>query len=360
MMKRFLTLILLFCFGLFLPFGCTTNQSNTPPNSLTANVLNLYNWSTYIDPEVIKAFEQKYQVKVNYDTYDSAESLYAKLKAGNPGYDVAFPPDYMVETMIKEQMLEELNSANIPNIKNIEPKFINPSYDPGNKYSIPYQWITLGIGYNLKKTGEEIKSWSALFDPKYKGKVSLLDDSRHTMGAVLIYLGYSPNTKNPEEIKQARDFLIKNKDNIAAFAPDTGQQLLNQGEVNLTMEYSGDIFQLMAENPDLRYVIPKEGSIIGIDNMVIPKGAPNKPLAETFINFVLEPENSAKISNFIDYGSPNKVAIDQKLIEAENLKNPGIYPPREIFEKLQPIQDVGEANLLYDEAWTEVKVGVGK
>ncbi len=309
---------------------------------------------------MIKDFEKKYQVKVNYDTYDSAESLYAKLKAGNPGYDVAFPPDYMVETMIKEQMLEKLNTANIPNLKNIEPKFINPPYDPGNQYSIPYQWITLGIGYNLKKTGEEINSWSALIDPKYKGKVSLLDDSRHTMGAVLIYLGYNPNTKNPEEIKQARDFLIKNKDNIAAFAPDTGQQLLNQGEVNLTMEYSGDIFQVMAENPDLRYVIPKEGSIIGIDNMVIPKGAPNQQLAETFINFVLEPENSAKISNFIDYGSPNKVAIDQKLIEAENLKNPGIYPPREIFEKLQPIQDVGEANLLYDEAWTEVKVGVGK
>jgi spermidine/putrescine transport system substrate-binding protein len=358
-MKRILTLILLFCLGVFLPFGCTANQSSTPPTAPTANVLNIYNWSTYIDPEVLKAFEQKYQVKVNYDTYDSAESLYAKLKAGNPGYDVAFPPDYMVKIMVKEQMLEELDPANIANIKNIEPKFLNPPYDPGNKYSIPYQWITLGIGYNIKKTGEEINSWSALIDPKYKGKVALLDDMRHTMGAVLIYLGYSPNTKNPEEIKQAQDFLIKNKDNIAAFAPDTGQQLLNQGEVNLTMEYSGDIFQVMKENPDLRYVIPKEGSIIGMDNMVIPKGAPNKKLAETFINFILEPENSAKISNFIDYASPNKVAIDQKLIDAENLKNPGIYPPPEIFEKLQYLQDVGEATQLYDQAWTEVKAGVG-
>ncbi|MCF3608145.1 spermidine/putrescine ABC transporter substrate-binding protein [Planktothrix agardhii 1033] len=310
-MKRILTLILLFCLGVFLPFGCTANQSSTPPTAPTANVLNIYNWSTYIDPEVLKAFEQKYQVKVNYDTYDSAESLYAKLKAGNPGYDVAFPPDYMVKIMVKEQMLEELDPANIANIKNIEPKFLNPPYDPGNKYSIPYQWITLGIGYN------------------------------------------------PEQIKKAQDFLIKNKDNIAAFAPDTGQQLLNQGEVNLTMEYSGDIFQVMAENPDLRYVIPKEGSIIGMDNMVIPKGAPNKKLAETFINFILEPENSAKISNFIDYASPNKVAIDQKLIDAENLKNPGIYPPPEIFDKLQYLQDLGEATQLYDQAWTEIKAGVG-
>lgn len=358
-MKRIFTLILLFILGVVLPFGCTASNPNNPQttNTAAANTLNLYNWSTYIDPAVIQNFEKQYNIKVNYDTYDSGESLYAKLKAGNPGYDVAFPPEYMVKIMVAEKMLTELDITTIPNFKNIEPKFLNPPYDPDNKYSIPYQWITLGIGYNIKKTGEEIKSWSALIDPKYKGKVSLLDDMRHTMGGILMYLGYSPNTQNPEEINKARDFLIQHKDNITAFVPDTGQQLLNQGEVDLTIEYSGDIFQVMAENPDLRYVIPQEGSIIGMDNMVIPKGAPHQELAKTFINFVLEPENSAQISNFINYASPNKVAIDQKLIKAENLNNPAIYPPPEIFAKLQYLEDVGEATKLYDEAWTEVKVG---
>lgn len=359
--KRLFQFLGLFIFGIILAVGCTTSRPDASSSSQnTANTLNVYNWSTYIDPEVVAQFEKEFNVKVNYDTYDSSEALYAKLQPGNPGYDVAFPADYMVKILIDEQLLEPLNLSQIPNVKNIEPKFLNPPYDPNNQYSVPYQWATLGLGYNLKKTGEEITSWEALFDPKYKGRVAWLDDMRHTMGAVLLYLGYDPNTTNKEEIQKARDFVIQHKDNITAFVPDTGQQLLSQGEVDITMEYSGDIFQIMEENPDIRYVIPKEGTIIGMDNMVIPKGAPHPELATQFINFVLIPENSAKISNFINYGSPNKTAIDEKLIKEENLKNPAIYPPPEVFAKLQYLKDVGEATVVYDEAWTEAKLGVGK
>jgi len=360
MMKRLLTLILLFLIGAILPFGCATGSPDgSQAGNGGDNVLNLYNWSTYIDPDAIAQFEQQYDVKVNYDTYDSNESLYAKLQAGNPGYDVIFPSDYMVKIMIDQGMLEPVDLSKITNISNIEPQFLNPPYDPENQYSVPYQWVTLGIGYNVDETGAEIDSWQQLFDPKFKGKIALLDDMRHAMGAVLMYLGYDPNTTDPEEIAAARDFIIENRANIAAFVPDTGQTLLNQGEVTLAMEYSGDIFQVMAENPKLRYSIPKEGTIIGMDNMAIPKGAPHPDTAIQFINFILQPEIGAKISNFINYGSPNKTAIAQKLIKPENLSNPAIYPPPEVFAKLQYLQDVKEATILYDEAWTEVKLAAG-
>ncbi|EAW39211.1 PotD/PotF family extracellular solute-binding protein [Lyngbya sp. PCC 8106] len=359
-MKRLLTFILLFLISVLLPIGCTVSNSNLSQSGQTGdNILNIYNWSTYIAPEVLTQFEDEYNVKINYDTYDSNESLYAKLKPGNPGYDIAFPADYMVKVMIAENLLEKVDKNNISNLNNIDEKFLNPPYDPQNQYSIPYQWLTMGIGYNIKVTQAEINSWAALFDPKFAGKAALLDDMRHTFGAVLIYLGYNPNTTNPEEIEKAKEFLIKNQKNIKAFVPDTGQNLLNQGEIDLTMEYSGDLFQVMAENPDLRYVIPQEGTLVAIDSMVIPKNAPHKQLAEQFINFILEPEIGAKVSNFINYASPNKIAIQEKLIKAENLENPGIYPSPEVFAKLQYLEDVGEATILYDEAWNEVKLNFG-
>jgi spermidine/putrescine transport system substrate-binding protein len=362
-MKRLLVFLLLFMISALLPLGCTGSRPDaTAPqtNSGQANELSVYNWSSYIDPDAIAQFEKQFGVQVKYDTYESNEDLYAKLKPGNPGYDIVFPSDYMVTTMGKENLLEELNPQNIPNIKNIDETFLNPPFDPGNKYSLPYQWGTMGIGYNIKKTGGEIDGWGAMFNPKFKGRVGLLDDMRNTMAAVLIYQGYDPNTTNPDEINKARDFLIEHKDEITAFAPDTGQLLLAQGEVDLTLEWSGDIFQVMEENPDLRYVIPKEGTTVWTDNMAIAKGAPHKELAEKFINFILDPEVGAKISNFIRYATPNKAARDKGLIKQEDLKNPSIYPTPDIFTRLKYIKDIGEATALYDEAWTEAKVGVGK
>lgn len=355
-MKKIITFLLLFTIAIIIPIGCS-NNSNT---SETNNVLSIYNWSTYIAPEVITQFENKFNVKIKYDTYESNEDLYAKIKPGNPGYDIAFPADYMVRIMASEELLEELNKDNIPNLKNLTPKFLNPPYDPENKYSIAYQWGTMGIGYNIKATDGEINSWSTMFDSKFQGRVALLDDMRSSFSIALISLGYDPNTTNPKEITEARDFLIKNKGAIAAFAPDTGQNLLDQGEVDLTCEWSGDIFQVMKENSDLRYAIPKEGSILLTDNMVVLKGTKNKELAEKFINFILEPEIGAKISNFIKYATPNQAAKDQGLIEGTDLNNPAIYPPPELFAKLHYIQDLGQATVLYDQAWTEVKLGVSK
>lgn len=359
-MKRLITFFLLFIISVLLPIGCAGSNSTAPSPSSSQTVLSLYNYSTYTAPETIAQFEKQFGVKIKEDNYESSDALYAKLQSGNPGYDVIFPADYMVKIMASKNMLEPLKLANIPNRTNLDPKFVNQAFDPGNQYSMPYQWGTMGIGYNTKKVQQEIKSWSVMFDPKFNGKTAWPDDGRYTLAGALIYLGFDPNTTKAEEINKARDLIVKSKDKIAAFTGDTGQNLLAQGEVSATVEWSGDVFQVMSENPDLRYAIPQEGSIIFTDNMAIPKGAPHKELAEKFINFILEPEVGAKVSNFIHFGSPNKVARERGLIDKKDLENPQIYPPAAVFEKLKFIQDVGSATTLYDKAWTEVKAAMGK
>lgn len=354
MMKRFF-------FGtfLFIMAFCWTlaSQEITPAKDTT---LNLYNWSTYINPEIIKEFEQKFGVKVQYDTYESSEALYAKLKPGNPGYDVIFPSDYTVSLMSKENMLEEINQANIPNRQHLDKKFLNAPFDPQNKYSMPYLWGTMGIGYNVKKTGQPLDSWQSVFNPKFNDQVALVDELRTMLGGILIYLGYDANTTKPEEINKAKDFLIKNKNVIAAFAGDNGQDLLNRGDVAIAIEWSGDILQIMKENPDIRYAIPKEGSVVWVDNMAIPTNAPHRELAEKFINFMLTPEIAAKNANFVKYATPNKTALEKNLINPELKKNETLYPKPEVYNKLTYVKDVGEASKLYDETWTELKLEVGK
>ncbi|NES97867.1 MAG: spermidine/putrescine ABC transporter substrate-binding protein, partial [Desertifilum sp. SIO1I2] len=196
--------------------------------------------------------------------------------------------------------------------------------------------------------------------PQYAGRTAWLDANRYTLGAILIYLGFDPNTTNLDEINQARDWIIQHKAAIAAFAPDTGEILLDRGDVDLTFEWSGDLFQVMNHNPNLRYVIPKEGTIIWTDNIAIPKNCHHPTLAHKFINFVLKPEVGAQISNFTHYGTPNKSAIARGLINSQDLENPGIYPPPEVFSRLKYIKDVGEATVLYEQAWAEVRAGISR
>lgn len=350
-MKRWFSLLALLLAVAVWPISWQQLQAQ----QVAVTELNIYNWDTYIDLDVLKEFEQQYHTKINYSNYGSNEEMYAKLKAGNPGYDLIFPTDYMVEVMAKAGMLTEIELQNIANLKHVDTNFLDPEYDPANRYSLPYQWGTLGIGYNLEVTGKEIDSWDAMFMPQYAGKIAWMDDTRYTIGVVLMFLGKDPNTQKINEINQARDFLIQQKSTIAAFAPDTGQALLNQGEVDLAFEWNGDIQQVMKENPDLRYAIPKEGSIIWIDNMAIPRDAPHRAMAEKFINFMLEPRIAARVSNFTQYGSPNQTARDTELINQADLNNPGIYPSNEIFPKLKALKDVGEAAPLYKAAWSAIK-----
>ncbi|HMR65481.1 MAG TPA: spermidine/putrescine ABC transporter substrate-binding protein [Anaerolineae bacterium] len=317
-------------------------------------ILNIYNWDTYIDPIIVSNFEEKFKVKINYETYGSNEEMLAVIQA-NPGqYDLIVPTDYMVAQMRREDLLLPLTKANVPNLDNIDPLFLSPAFDPGNRYCVPYQWGTQGIGYNLKATGREIQGLADLFDPAFAGRVALLDDSRASLGAILLYLGYSPNTTNHVEIAEAADFLKNQKDQIAAYLPDTGQDALAAGQVDLTLEYSGDMFQVMADHPDLRYVIPAEGSIIWTDNMCIPAGAPHQALAEKFINYILEPEVGAMLSNFVQYATPNHVALP--LLNPDDRNNPALYPlAASVREKLFFVEDLGPTDeSLYTQAWAEI------
>ncbi len=345
-----LTLALLVACG-----GGATTGGDTGSGSGEVQELNVYNWSTYIAPEIIPAFEEQYNVKVNYDIFADNDELLAKIQPGNPGYDIIVPTDYMVEIMRQQELLLPLDKSKIANFGNIDDPFIDPPYDPGNDYCVPYQWGTTGLGYNVEKTGRELDSWDVMYNHEFAGRISWLTDSRGVMGITLLYLGYDPNTTNPAEIDEALQLLLDTKSDVVAFAPDTGQILLQQGEVDIAYEYSGDIFQIMEDDENIRYVIPKEGTVIWTDNMCIPVGAPHVDLAHEFISFIMDAQIGADLANYTAYGTPNKASLS--LIDPEYRDNPGIYPSDETKAKLFFIRSLGEADALYDEAWTKLGAG---
>lgn len=332
----------------------------TCPEGFEGQTLSVFNWSTYIADDTVANFEAACGVTVQYDVYDSNESLLARLRQGNPGYDIAVPTDSYVAIMAEEGLLEPLNLDNIPNVANVSAELLDPSYDPGNQYSLPYQWGTVGIGYNVSKVGEEVTSWQQLWD--YQGPVAWLEDTRAMMGIALNILGFDPNTSSTAEIEQARDFLVQNGSNVVSIATDDGQALLERAEVDMVIEYSGDIFQIIAdcECEDFAFALPVEGSQAWVDNMVIPAGAPNHALAEVWMDYILDPTVSAEIANYTAYATPNQVSIDAGLIDEEYLSSPIIYPNEETRATLFTITAVPEAEIYYNNAWDELKVLLGR
>ncbi len=347
------------------------------PDGFQGQTLNVLNWTTYISPEddpetafnenLLQNFEQLCGVTVQYDEgLESTEFAIALLRRGNPGYDIAVPSDYGVSTLAAEGLLEPLDHANMPNVvANLSPSFAGLWYDPENTYSFPYMWGTIAIGYDRAKVGADVTSWNDLFT--YAGPVAWLEDRRNVIGVALTLLGFDPNTENPDEINQARDFLIANSANVVSIAQDDGQELLARGDVDMTIEYNGDIFQKATEceeNPDCTadfvYTIPEEGAPRWVDNLVIPVGAPNKALAEVFIDYLYDPQVAAVNANYIQYGSPNQAAIDQGLIDQSLLDNPGIYPPPEVEARLFEPYDLPDSQILYDDAWEEVKLAISR
>jgi spermidine/putrescine transport system substrate-binding protein len=332
----------------------------TCPEAVRGGTLNVYNWSTYVAPDTISNFEVLCEATVVYDIYDGNESLLARLRQGNPGYDIAVPTDYAVAIMITEGLVEPLDFANIPNFANVSTNLKNPPSDPESRYSVPYQWGTIGIGYNTTTVTEAPTSWNDMFT--FEGNVAWLEDTRGVMGIALIMLGFDPNTTDAAEIEQARDFLATRGTNVRYIAGDDGQALLERGEVDMTIEYNGDIFQLIdsCECDTYAYVVPNEGSQIWVDNLVIPVDAPNKALAEAFIDYILAPRVGADLSNFTAYASPNQAAIDQALIEADLLSNTAIYPPAETLSNLFFINEVpADVAALYNDAWDQIKIMIG-
>lgn len=315
--------------------------------------LNVYNWGDYIDPEVLKGFEDEYGIKVNYEEYSTNEEMLAKIQAGGTSYDVIFPSEYMIESMAKQKLLQEVDYANVDNFKNIGEQYKNHAYDPNNKFSVPYAWGTMGIVYNKTKVKEPVDSWNALWNSKYKGQILMIDSPRDTIGITLKKLGYSLNTKNPDELKKAEDELIKQKPLVKSYEVDTYKDQMIAEEASMSLAWSMDAMLLIRENPNLAYAIPKEGTNLWFDSMAIPVTSKHKKEAELFINYMLRPEVAMKNAEYIKISTPNVEAM--KLLPEEVRTNKYLYPDGDVFKNGEVFTDLGEFTKEYDRMWTEIK-----
>jgi spermidine/putrescine transport system substrate-binding protein len=341
--------------------GTAAAQSSwTCPDGFAGQTLSVYNWTTYIAENTIADFEAACGVRVIYDTYPTDGDMLARMRQGNPGYDVVVPSDVIVPLMLEEGLAVPLDHGRLPNLANVAPTFLDLDFDPGNAYSVPYQWGTIGIGYDVEAVGTEITSWRQMFE--YDGPVSWLEDVRPMFGVVLSMLGHDPNTGDPELIAEAKDYLIANGGNVVYINQDDGQEILLRGEAHIVVEYSGDIFQIIDECDCDRYayVIPEEGANFWVDNLVIPTGASNPDLAHVFLDYLMDPQVAADIANYTAYGSPNRAAIQAGLIDAELLDDPGVYPGAETEARLFRVVQDAELEQLYNDAWDEVKIFVGR
>ncbi len=317
--------------------------------------LNVYNVGEYIDPEVIKMFEKEFNCKVNYELYDSNETMYQKIKAGGTQYDVAFPSDYMIEKMEKEGLLLPLDYTKIPNFKYISDEYKNLPYDPENLYTVPYFWGTVGILYDKTVVQEPVDSWSVLWDEKYKGNIFMYDSQRDSLMVALKLLGYSMNTQNIDELEQAKNLLIEQSPLVYAYVTDTVINSMIQGDAALAVVYSGDATYIMDENENMEYVIPKEGSNIWVDSMVIPSTAQNVDLAHEFINFMQRPEIALMNTEYVMYSTPNTEVLEM-VSEEEWTQNEAYSPSPELLDSLpmETFRDPGEFIKEYDNIWTQV------
>ena len=335
--------------------------------------LNLYNWTEYIpldalaeDAEVkdlVAGFEDEYGVNVVLTEYDSNETMLAQIDAG-VGYDVVVPSDYMVSIMRGADLLVQLNPDTVPNMVNIANLFSNPPYDPENQYSAPYQWGTTGIGYRYDAIDDTNGiSWGVIFDPEMSaanaGFLSLLDDERETMGSALKYLGYSLNTTSEAEVDEAADLIKATKDRLAAFNSAGYWDLLITGEVVVAQGWNGDFLAAYdgVEDYDayevFGYAIPIEGSAAWVDTMAIPTTAEHPCTAQSFINYMLDAENGAELTNYNYYASPN--AASEAFIYEEILEDPSIYPTAETMQILEFFEDLGDFGSYYADAYSAAK-----
>ncbi len=331
------------------------------PDGFDGQTLSVFNWSTYIAEDTIPNFEELCGVTVNYDIFESDETMLSRIRQGNPGYDIVVPSGDTIAIMAREELLVPLDMDAIPNFDNLNPQLLDAPYDPGNVYSVPYQWGTVGLGYNTEVFPDGVSSWEELYT--HDGPVAWLDDRRATFGVALLALGYDPNTTNPGEIAEARDYLIERGGNVVAVAADDGQVLLERGDVDMTVEYSGDIFALAeeCECDTYNYVIPEEGANVWTDNLAVPVDAPNAELAMVFIDYVLDAQVGADISNYTAYASPNLAAIDAGLIDEEFLADPAIYPDPDGDTSLFIIEEAdADTEQAYNDAWDELLIFLGQ
>lgn len=314
--------------------------------------LTVYNWGDYIGEGVTAKFEEEFDCKVVYATFEQNEDMYTKLKNSNGGYDVVIPSDYMIARMIKEDMLEPLNKENIPNLAYMNDYCMDLSFDPGNVYSVPYMWGTVGIIYNTTMVNEEIDSWNALWDAKYEKNIFMMNSVRDGMMIALTLSGYDMNSRDEAEINAAKELLMKQKPLVLSYTGDEVKDKMIQGEAALAVIYSGDAVTIMDPeegNADLKYVIPKEGTNLWFDNMCVIKGTKHKDLAEKFINFMCREDIAAMNRDYINYLTPQTQVYDS--LDAADQQ---FYPDDDVIAICDVYEDLQDVASLYDQMWTKV------
>ena len=350
-MKKFIALLLCGILTATALTGCGSSSAGGENGEVI-----VYNWGEYIDPDTITMFEEETGIDVVYEEFETNEIMYPKISSGAIAYDLVCPSDYMIQRMRENDLLAEINFDNIPNIKNIGKDYLERSkeFDPENKYSVPYCWGTVGILYNKTMVDEPIDSWSVLWDEKYKDNILMQDSVRDAFGVALKYLGYSLNSTDLDELNEAKDLLTRQKPLVQAYVIDQVRDKMIGNEAAIGVIYSGEAIYTQQENPNLEYVIPKEGSNLWIDSWVIPKNAEHKENAEQFINFLCRPDIAVKNFEYITYATPNKAAFE--ILDPEYQENKSVFPDTDELENSEVYSYLGtEADDLYNALWKEVK-----
>lgn len=315
--------------------------------------INVFNWSEYLPQSVIDKFEKKYNIKVNYSTFSSNEEMLAKLMAGSSNYDLVVAFDYMVDILVKQNLIQPFDYDEIPNFKNIGSEFKNLEFDPQNKYCVPYMWGDACIVYDSSKVKGKITELKDLWNPEFKNSMVLLDDERAIIGMALVKNGYSVNDTDQKHLDAAAADLKKLQSNVKAYDSDSPKTLLINGEASVGYVWGAEAYLAKMENKNIKAVIPKEGLLLQQDNFVMPNGAKHKKAAELFANFILEPEISAEISKAFPYANPNVEA--HKLMDKNMLNDIAVYPPSKDVKRGEHLKDIGTAIKYFDNIWSQIK-----
>ncbi|MEX2026113.1 MAG: spermidine/putrescine ABC transporter substrate-binding protein, partial [Pirellulaceae bacterium] len=315
--------------------------------------LNVFNWSDYLDPKLIPEFEKRTGARVQYDNFSSESELDTKLLTGGGGYDVVFPSDHSMVVMVEKDLLADLDKSQLPNLAHIDPQFLDPPYDPGCRRGAPYFWGTLAIGIRTDHVKQPVEGFEVLFDERYAGRITMLDDAENVVGAMMMHLGHSINSVDDRELAEVKRLLERQRPLVQAYTSDAYKEKLIKGEAWVVLGWSGDIVQAASESEHVRAIVPQRGTMLWVDSMAIPKAARNKRLAHAFINFLLEPEIAARNAKFVSFPSPNLAA--REMLDAEILADPAIYPPEPVLRRCQRLHDRGPAIAKIEKLWREVR-----
>ncbi|MGX7106528.1 ABC transporter substrate-binding protein [Hutsoniella sourekii] len=351
-MKRFFSVIVLVIAILFV-FRHSLNSSGQSGNN---HLINFYNWGDYIDPDLIKQFEEETGYEVIYETFDSNEAMLTKVQQGGTAYDVIGPSEYMVEVMKESDLLLPLDKSQLTNLETMNPRFLNLAFDPENQYSVPYFWGTLGIVYDTSRIAEgSINDWEDLWNPNYRGQILLIDGAREVIGIGLQSLGYSLNDEDSNHINSATDKMKALMPNVLAIVADEMKMFLSNGEAPIGITFSGEAAMAMENNPNLIYHVPASGSNLWLDYLAIPKNSKNPKGAHALINFLMRPDIAARNAEYIGYATPSEAAM--KLMDPEIISDPQFYPDQETLAHLEVYRNLGQEKLIeYNDRFLEIKI----